>query len=124
MGPTGALEKPYDPVPVSDITLAFPGDTRHLHPPGEDIPEAYWSYEHPWALFWSNVQAHGFPNDVGFIVRENVDPEKAFRHLRCVLSSFEMKHEYKMATLAFLSSLWFAGWADGKVDRHVIDKEE
>lgn len=39
--------------------------------------------------------------------REGVDQTLAIRHLRCVIGSFQPKHEHKEAAAAYLMSLWF-----------------
>lgn len=40
-------------------------------------------------------------------MKEDVDPDVALRHLRCIIGSFEPKHEHKTAGAAYLMSLWY-----------------
>jgi len=40
-------------------------------------------------------------------VKEGIDVNMALRHLHAIQGSFEPKHEYKEAAVAYLASLWF-----------------
>ncbi len=39
--------------------------------------------------------------------REGVDEKQALVHLKCVLGSFQPKHEHKIQAVAFLINEWF-----------------
>ena len=45
--------------------------------------------------------------DLKFIPKEGIDPVMAWRHVRCVMGSFEPQHRHKVAACAYLMSLWF-----------------
>lgn len=96
------------PTEVSDIDVAFPAKVKHLMPSMEEIPEEFkrFSSHHYWqkmasGWFYSRITRDQLPP------KDGVDQNKAIRHLKCVLGSFEPKHEHKEAAVAYLMSLWF-----------------
>ncbi len=105
------LAKPYLPVPVRAMDLAFPADVERLIPDydtarAEATPEwedfaQYWFYPSP-------------SPGVRFYPREGIDPEEAYRHLSCVLRTFSIKHEHKIAAMAVLCAAWFWTIFDGE----------
>jgi len=112
--PTGTLTKqegdiPFLPEVVQDVNIAFPASVGWLLPPVEDIPDEFGRQEGKWSDFFSDLFYAGishlelYPEMTG-----TVDPEVAWRHLSCILRSFEPKHEYKEAAFGFLCSLWFS----------------
>lgn len=108
------------PVEVSDVQLAFPGNVMHLMPAFDDIPSDYRSNRRCWEQrLWIALFFFGLA-DLELLPAEGIDPDKAFRHLRCIAGSFEPKHEHKEAALAYLTSRWFVGawWKlnDGQED--------
>jgi len=48
---------------------------------------------------------------------DGIDQNKALRHIKAILGSFEPKHEHKEAAAAYLLSLWFKSvkYAKGEV---------
>ena len=117
--PKGTLAEPYEPQEVDDVTLVFPANVSHLMPPVEVIPEEFGSanFDHKakrgpdlWLRFQSTWFYEGLSGKSSVTPVEGVDPEKAFRHLSAIQGSFEPKHEYKAAAVAYLASLWFKGW--------------
>ena len=59
---------------------------------------------------WNRFQQDWFFNSVpGLQVwpKEEIDPEKALQHLSGIQRSYEPKHEHKVASVAYLASLWF-----------------
>lgn len=100
------LQYPFAPVPVNDVLTAFPGDIEHLIPAEADIPEGFWNPNHPYqqvAAAWLFV---GLNRDVEFHMQEGIDGSQMFRHMTCVLGSYQYQVEYKLAAAAFLFALW------------------
>lgn len=94
-------EKPQE---VSDTMLAFPAILGELLPPYDSIPDEFkmrggkWE---AWASDWFYKGLDEFPD-----AKDGVDIEMAKRHLSAVLSSFEPRHEHKIAGVAYLASQW------------------
>jgi hypothetical protein len=96
---------------VSDAELAFGGrDLDKLMPPESEIPEDY-PDRLKWTRFFNRVFMQGAVG-TRLLPREGVNPNKALRHLRAVMVSFDPKHEHKEAACAWLFSQWFTGWED------------
>ena len=112
-----ALEAPYRPVEVSDVLLAFPASVKDLMPAEDAIPAEFWHWtsrsvkdaEGPekWVAFQGKWFYEGLPPHITFDLKEGIDGNTAVRHLHAIQGSFEPKHEYKQAAVAFLASLWF-----------------
>jgi hypothetical protein len=102
---TAAPSRWAQPQQVSDVQVAFPATVvGTLLPPMDEIPEEFHSGNHPWCRFVSKLFFSGGHLPVS---REDVDRANAARHLKCVLGSFEPKHEHKEAGAAYLMSLWY-----------------
>ena len=59
---------------------------------------------------WERAASQWFYEGIkktAFTAKEGIDAEKAFKHLGFVLGSWNLKHEHKMAAVAYLMSLWF-----------------
>lgn len=97
------------PWEVRDLDIAFPAGALERMPAWEDIPEEYRSNSYrEWPLkFWTDAFHWGIKNNVAIYPKNGIDPEKAFRHLRSIVGSFEPKHEHKMAALSYLTDKWF-----------------
>lgn len=92
---------------ISDIELAFPAQVSHLMPKWEDIPGEFKRHN---GTKWNKIFSHWFFNGVKNLVmtpKDGIDSNKAFRHIRCIMGSFEPKHEHKEAAVAYLMSQWF-----------------
>lgn len=98
------------PVVLSDLDAVFGSkDISEVLPTWEEIPEDFkngWGEASKWIKkvedwFYSGITA------LKMTMKEDVDPDKAMRHLKCILSSWEPKHEHKTAGVAYLMSLWF-----------------
>ena len=98
---------------LSDVDLAY-GTTKGL-PSYAKLPDEFRRHDGtPWnklvsAMFFSGVKGLQFSPQPG------VDADKAFRHIRALLASWEPKHEHKEAGVAFLMSQYFksATWKGG-----------
>lgn len=93
---------PKDVSSITDLDMAF-GTTRHL-PAMESIPSEFKSGRN---IYIETVEAifagTAMPNGEMTIV-EGVDPHGLNRFIRAHLSSWEPKHEHKIAGVAYLLS--------------------
>ena len=99
---------------VSDVQLAFPANVDEYIPLMEDIPEKF-KNDTGDASKWIRLVALLFYGDsrnaeIYLTPKEGIDPQKAARHIKCVLGSFAPKHEHKMAGGSYLFSEWFEDW--------------
>src|SRR3990172_3759845 len=104
--PKGTLEEPFLPQEIDDVTAAFPASVAQLMPPVEKIPEEFKFWK---GTRWNELMAKWFYSGLSisskFYPREGIDTERALRHIRAILGSFQPKHEYKEASVAYLLSL-------------------
>ena len=105
------------PEVVSDLDLAFPASVSRLMPEYKDIPEEFKDWNSKWHHLVAGMFFHG-GKITKMVTREGIDGDAAMRHIKCILGSFEPKHEHKMAACAFLISEWFSEFefqaGDGK----------
>ena len=96
---------------ITPIDLAFParGADPDFLPPMGEIPSDF-DGKDAWDEFHSTWFSQGLPANVELYVRDGIDPQQAWDHLRVVQGCFGSKHEHKMAALAWLSSRWFTGY--------------
>lgn len=95
------------PVPVDDVTLAFPACViGTLLPPVEDIPSAFLDgTAQPWCGHADRLFASG---GVRVTQCQNIDdPVAVERQINACLRSYEPKHEHKIAGVAYLLSLFY-----------------
>lgn len=103
---TAEATKPkFVPADVDDVSMVFGGgvDIRKMMPP---VPENYPDRQ-KWERFQSDWFTFGLKGTAGLVAREGVDRNKALRHLKTIQGSYEPKHEVKVATVAYLASIWF-----------------
>jgi hypothetical protein len=91
---------------ISDVFMAFPASVSDMMPAMKDIPEKYRHGHTPANVFVAKWFFTGLKNPK-FYPREGVNAEAAFKHISCILGSFEPKHEHKDAAVAFLLDEWF-----------------
>lgn len=92
---------------VSDIEMAFPGSVSHLMPKREDIPDEFKEFRGTkWNGIFNDWFYSGLKN-MKATPRGGVDSEKALRHIKAIMGSWEPKHEHKEAAVAYLLSQWF-----------------
>jgi hypothetical protein len=89
---------------ISDVDLVFPTKVMHLMPPMEQIPKG--TPGSPWNQLFNDWFFNGLTS-LELTPKDGVDKVKALRHIRCIMGSFEPKHEHKEAAVAFLLSEWF-----------------
>jgi hypothetical protein len=84
--------------------------TQNVHdlmPLEKDIPTSFWSsYDHwnKWAstLFFVGMKVAGVPS-----VKPGIEVGDVDKHLGYVMRSWASEHNHKIASVAYLSSLWF-----------------
>lgn len=114
--PLGFPKDPRGDVPkVTTADLAFPASVRQWLPKWEDIPEdfkrrrgeaeAYCKFVSAW--FFNGVSAEEW--DQKWRLRDGVtfeDAKERTLQIKCILGSFEPKHEHKEAGAAYLLYLF------------------
>lgn len=90
---------------VSDADIAFPANVKKLMPPYN--PELF-EYKLPkkWRQLFTDWFYHGL-EDLKFTPKEGVNEKLAIRHLKCIVGSFEPKHEHKVQAFVLLAEDWF-----------------
>lgn len=119
------LADPWTPQPISDVLMAFPAEVGNLLPDPLAIPDEFWGSGNAWVEFANRWFNGGLPGDTRAFMREGIDGNAAFRHLKAILGSYQPKHEHKLAGIGFLASKWFHGVeAGGKVYGHIPEGYE
>lgn len=99
------------PRQTTRLEQAFGGHMDALLPPRDVIPEDYYYSRGTEARKWHRIQARwfcsGLPAETVFKCKPGVEQSVALGHLKCILGSFEPKHEHKAGAVAWLMSLWF-----------------
>jgi len=112
--PAGTLQFPYLPQEISAAQRAFPADVGDLIPSADDIPDAFTQFHGTeWNEIVSQWFYRGLAEKTQMIPTVGIDPEKALVHLKTIMGSYGIKHEYKEAAIAYLMSVWFEkvkGW--------------
>ena len=102
---------------IQDVDLAFPAHVAHLIPleTKEMLVAEVSRKSKQLATDWFY---HGLKKLDGN-PKEGIDATQAFKHIRCILASFEPKHEVKMQAVAYLLDLWFDDltWKAGDANR-------
>jgi hypothetical protein len=107
---------------VSDAELAFPAMVSHLMPAYDNIPDEFKRHD---GTQWNELVSKWFYGGVKglqFVRKPGVNDKtcrKALRQFRCILGSYEPKHEHKEAACAYLLSRFFDGYtlnASGKIE--------
>ena len=94
------------PINVSVSDIAFGGSAMKILPPMKEIPKDF-----PNRIKWEKIISDwffdGLPEGTKIIVKSDIDKNKALSNIKCVLKSFQPKHEHKILGCAYLMSLWF-----------------
>jgi len=102
----------FKPQVIDKLTEIFPAQLGDLIPKYEDIPEEYiHSYggsDHMKKMrrLFGDCFYYGL-TELNLIPQEEIDKDIAWRHVRCVMASFEPKHEHKEAACVYMLSEWF-----------------
>src|SRR5690349_16692427 len=96
------------PTVVDDLDMAFGARAvADLMPPIAEIPDEFKQWR---GNKWVDLQSEWFSLGIKLsqiTPKPGVDFRAAIRHLKAIQSSWEPKHEHKMAAVAYLASLWF-----------------
>lgn len=99
------------PTPVMDVDIAFPARALEIMPSREECEAALQRLSaqarRKWLDFQDRWFAQGLPKTLQVWLKDGIDGDDAFRHLRVIQGSFAPKHEHKVAAVAYLASLWF-----------------
>jgi len=100
------------PQDISDVDLAFPAEVMHLMPKYDEIPKQFKSERSSWGNKLFNDMFYSGLSKLELTPKPDIDPKKAFRHIRAIMGSFQPKHEHKEAAIAMLFEEWFekADW--------------
>ena len=97
-----------NPKDVNDVMEAFPSRVVGEYlPEWKDIPKEFQGRSTKWNTLGARWFFEGLPEGTEFVPKEGIVVEKALRHLKVCLGSFEPGHEHKDAGVAYLMSLWF-----------------
>lgn len=92
---------------LSDVDVVFgPRDLFAIMPKMDAIPEDFKRRNTQWNEMVSTWFFRGL-SKFELTPKEGVDQDKALRHVRAIMGSFQPKHEHKEAACAFLLSEWF-----------------
>ncbi|NSW90240.1 MAG: hypothetical protein HPY74_06095 [Firmicutes bacterium] len=92
---------------VTDMDLVLGGKLSELLPPMQSIPNEFGiGKRNKWSKLISDWFFYGI-EILRWAPKEGIDPYKALRHIKAIMSSFELGHEYKEAACAYLLSIWF-----------------
>lgn len=100
------------PKKVDTVAMIF-GDTEGLMPALTDIPAEFCDGgSSPWLKFQAKWFYEGLAADdmAKLVAKPGIELNTALRHLKTIQGSFNPKHEHKVATIAYLASLWFEEW--------------
>jgi len=97
--------------PIKDIdrvNAVFPTSVKGMMPDYKDIPEEFTDHNNrgKWGKLVTQMFFVGLKK-LELKPRPGVDKDKALRHIRYILGSWEPKHEHKEAGAAFLFNEWF-----------------
>lgn len=101
------MQTAWLPIPVTDLEIAFPVSVRHLIPPYEEIPSEFKKVN---GTKWNQLFNEWFFDGVSSLrlkPKDGINKSDAMRHIKCIMGSFQPKHEHKEAAVAYLMSLWF-----------------
>ncbi len=96
-----------DPIEVTKAEMVLGGNVKKLMPPMNEIPEEFTQMKNKWNKLFSDWFFSGLPPKTAFVSKDNIDANKALRHIRAIMASMEPAHEHKEAAVSFLLSEWF-----------------
>lgn len=89
---------------LSELDTLFPTDVSHLMP--NNIPEEFYYNTNPYAKLVSEWFFRGLSKSK-LKVRLDINEGDAYRHMKAIMGSWDPSHEDKIASVAYLMSLWF-----------------
>lgn len=125
-----------EPKEVSDAMATFPaGVVREGFLPDWEECKSYYKSGSPnkWKDLFNQLFYKGLKGKEGHNLildyRKGVNPDKAWRHIKTCMGSFEPSHEHKVAGVAYLMDHWFNDykWSpteDGETWGHILYQPE
>lgn len=100
------------PKELDDVNVAFPTSVDGMMPAYRDIPDEFKCSTNKWNKLFGDWFYAGLA-ELELTPKEGVDKDKALRHIRYIMRSWDPKHEHKEAGIAFLLNEWFedAKWS-------------
>lgn len=94
----------YYPVVLSDLQVrtGMPAPV----PPMDEIPQEFTERTNRYNKLVCRWFASGL-DARSLMVKQGIDRKAAIYHLTCLMNSFELRHEHKIAAIAYLMSEWF-----------------
>lgn len=93
-------------LPNTNISLTT--KISDLVPPKEEIGREFWSASNCWNILATDWFYKGFKDGVfPLYAKEGISSRQAIYHLHSILGSWHLDHSYKLASVAYLMSLWF-----------------
>ena len=103
------------PIAVTDAERAFPAKVAHLMPSNLKEIQDKKQTDPKWSKFISTWFYVGV-NVSELVAKPGIDKKLAIRHLGCIMGSYELKHEDKVAAAAWLLGEWFEPLKETKED--------
>jgi hypothetical protein len=104
----------FHPPKFSDADVVLFGARLSEFPPFDDLPEEFRRRRHRCCEIAQNLFFNGGKlSDHGLKLKPGLKSEDVYRALSAWLSSFEPKHEHKIAAVGYAISEWFDE-ADGR----------
>lgn len=94
------------PKEVKDEEIALGGNMAKLLPKYADLPEDFKRDRTPFNKLVREWFFRGLNKSL-LTPKPGIDKDKALRHLKAIMCSWEPKHEHKEAGVSYLMSLWF-----------------
>lgn len=98
------MKKPNENITNADIAFG-PMNLGEFLPNWKSIPDDFKNDKNHFVKFVSNWFYNGVKEYP--VSKDGINFKLATAHIRVILSSFEPKHEHKIAGAAYLASLWF-----------------
>jgi len=100
---------------VGFAEIAFGSRAMELMPKYDEIPKEYKHGDTLWNKLFNDWFFLGVKN-LEIKPKQDVDKNKALKHIKAIMGSFEPPHGHKEAGVAFLMSEWFqdATWEKAK----------
>lgn len=89
---------------ITDLDMAF-GTVVGL-PVYSQVPDEFKRAGSKWNRLFNDMFAFGL-KAINLTPKSDIDPAKAWRHIRALSGSFQPKHEHKEAGVAYLMSQYF-----------------
>ncbi|QFR55745.1 hypothetical protein JC221_099 [Yersinia phage JC221] len=97
------FEKPNDS--ISGVEIAFgPKNLSDFLPAMYDIPKQFFDSRNPWNRWAANMFYNGLKEWP--VAKQGIHFKHAAMHIKVIMTSWEPKHEHKLAGCGYLASLW------------------